>query len=80
MDIIQHSPIWHRLVDRAFVGKEQEMKEEIKDLIESYQHKLDEIERDLPEQKFCNSYLKGMYSAIHMVIDDLQDLIEGSEE
>lgn len=51
------------------------MREKIKDLIESYEHKLEDVEYDAQEQKFCNTFSQGVISAYTRVINDLYDLL-----
>ena len=56
---------------------ERELIDKIQDLISIYANLCEVLEMDMSyEDKFCNSYRKGKYSAYHEFIDELNNLIE----
>ena len=55
------------------------MREEIKSLIESYEHQLEDAKEDAKEQRLCNTFSQGMIRAYTRVINDLYGLL-GEEE
>ena len=56
------------------------MRENIEWLIKQYTDKLKELERDAQEQSLGISFITGQITAYKRVVDDLQSLLDESEE
>ena len=56
------------------------MRENIEWLIEQYTDKLKELEQDAKEQSLGISFITGQITAYKRVIEDLQGILDESEE
>ena len=56
------------------------MRENIEWLIEHYTYKIEELERDAREQSLGITYITGAIRAYSEVVEDLQTLLDESEE
>ena len=56
------------------------MRENIEWLIEQYTDKIKELEQDAKEQSFGISFITGQITAYKRVIEDLQGILDESED
>ena len=56
------------------------MRENIEWLIQQYKNKLRELKQDAKEQSLGISFITGQLTAYKRVIDDLQNVLDESEE
>ena len=56
------------------------MRENIEWLIEHYTHMIEELERDAREQSLGMTYITGAIRAYSEVVEDLQTLLDESED
>ena len=56
------------------------MRENIEWLIEKYTDTIERLERDAQEQSFGISFITGQITAYKRVVDDLQSLLDESED
>ena len=80
VDYVFGSDIWFGRADRVRLGKEQQMREDIKYLIEKYNEKIQELEEEIRTQKIGLSFLDGQRVALVQVVKNLEDILEDHEQ